>query len=158
VPGAATDEAGPLRFFLQPDDNVLWWKNFLKNPTIPTLVDVAPPPPAWLRAVMWGGWIAALVTLGAALRLLMTAVRRSRPSRQAIAVVVVLLVAAAASLLGTRSVGLNDERAHEIVSALLYNVYRAFDFRDEEIIYDTLERSVTGDLLTQTYLETRRGL
>ena len=35
VPGAATDEAGPLRFFLTPDDNVLWWKNTLTNPSLP---------------------------------------------------------------------------------------------------------------------------
>ena len=33
-----------------------------------------------------------------------------------------------------------------------------FDFRGEEQIYDTLERSVDGDLLAQIYLETRRGL
>ena len=38
------------------------------------------------------------------------------------------------------------------------NVYRAFDFRDEERIYDVLERSVHGGLLTDIYLETRRGL
>ena len=44
------------------------------------------------------------------------------------------------------------------MSSLLHNVYRAFDFREEETIYDTLAHSVSGDLLTQTYLETRRGL
>ena len=38
------------------------------------------------------------------------------------------------------------------------NIYRAFDFRGEEQIYDTLERSVEGDLLTRIYLETRKGL
>ncbi len=41
---------------------------------------------------------------------------------------------------------------------MLHNVYRAFDFRDEGAIYDVLDRSVSGDLLTQIYLETRRGL
>jgi hypothetical protein len=40
----------------------------------------------------------------------------------------------------------------------LENVYRSFDYRDESVIYDSLERSVTGDLLTDTYLETRRSL
>jgi hypothetical protein len=158
IPGAATDEAGPLRFFLQPDDNVLWWKNFLKSPDVPTLVGVAAPPPAWLRVMMWVGWIALLATAAAALRLVVNSFRGTKPSRQAIAAVVVVLLISTAFLFGARSVGLNDERSEEIVSALLYNVYRAFDFRDEEIIYDTLERSVTGELLTQTYLETRRGL
>jgi hypothetical protein len=37
-------------------------------------------------------------------------------------------------------------------------VYRAFDFRDESQIYDVLDQTVAGELLTQIYLETRRGL
>ena len=53
---------------------------------------------------------------------------------------------------------ISQVRANEIVSGLLHNVYRAFDFREEEQIYDVLEKSVTGELLTQIYLETRRGL
>jgi hypothetical protein len=53
---------------------------------------------------------------------------------------------------------MTDEKAEEIVAALLHNIYRAFDFREEGTIYDILDRSVTGDLLTETYLETRRGL
>ena len=51
-----------------------------------------------------------------------------------------------------------DERTTEIVSSLLHNIYRAFDFRGEENIYDVLDQSVSGDLLTDIYLETRRGL
>ncbi len=48
--------------------------------------------------------------------------------------------------------------ASEIVDGLLVNVYRAFDHRDEDKIYDTLARSTSGDLLAQVYLETRRAL
>ena len=44
IPGAATDAAGPLPYRLTPDDNVLLWQNFLKNPTMPGLVDVDEPP------------------------------------------------------------------------------------------------------------------
>jgi len=46
----------------------------------------------------------------------------------------------------------------EIVAGLLHNVYRAFDFRAEEDIYDVLAQSIDGDLLATVYLETRRGL
>jgi hypothetical protein len=158
IPGAATDEAGPLRFFLQPDDNVLWWKNFLKNPDIPTMVDIAAPPPAWLAALVAVGWIVAIATLAAAMRLLVLAKKRGAPAVRVIITIAALLVASVGTILVSRAVRVNDERAQVIVSALLHNVYRAFDFRQEDIIYDTLERSVTGDLLTQTYLETRRGL
>jgi hypothetical protein len=35
----------------------------------------------------------------------------------------------------------------EVVAGLLYNIYRAFDFRDEEQIYDVPEQSVEGRLL-----------
>jgi hypothetical protein len=40
---------------------------------------------------------------------------------------------------------------------LLKNVYRAFDFREEEDVYDKLAISVTGDLLADVYLENRRS-
>ncbi|MHC5143183.1 MAG: hypothetical protein ACYSOY_06275, partial [Planctomycetota bacterium] len=52
----------------------------------------------------------------------------------------------------------STETGHEISLGLLKNVYHAFDYRDEGIIYDTLERSVAGDLLTQIYLEVQDSL
>ena len=158
IPAAATDEAGPLRFFLKRDDNILWWKNFLKNPTLPTLVDVEAPPSSLLRGAMYLSW-AALTVLGLlVVRSGVAAARHQGPWRRLIVAAAILIAIAGGSFAATRSARLTDERAEEIVSALLYNVYRAFDFRDEEIIYDTLAHSVGGDLLTATYLETRRGL
>jgi hypothetical protein len=56
------------------------------------------------------------------------------------------------------AVALSDDKAGEVVEGLLHNIYRAFDYRQEEQIYDTLDRSVTGDLLARIYLETRKGL
>ena len=44
IPGAATDAAGPLPYRLTPDDHILLWQNFLKDPTMPGLVDVDEPP------------------------------------------------------------------------------------------------------------------
>jgi hypothetical protein len=49
-------------------------------------------------------------------------------------------------------------RAEAIVGDLLHNVYRAFDYREEGDIYDVLAQSVSGELLTDIYLETKRGL
>jgi hypothetical protein len=158
VPGAATDEAGPLPWFLTPQDNVLAWKNFLKNPTLPTLVEVAAPPHRILRLATLLGWGCALVLSVVLVRALLAA-RRGEGSRRRTAVAAIALVAVAAlALFGQRAARVGGDDATEIVSALLHNVYRAFDFREEEAIYDTLARSVTGDLLTETYLETRRGL
>ncbi len=44
------------------------------------------------------------------------------------------------------------------LQTLLKNVYRAFDFRDEEDVYDKLALSVSGDLLTDIYLQNRRSM
>ena len=158
VPGAATDEAGPLRFFLVPDDNILWWKNFLKNPTIPTLVDLAPPPSLGLRVLGWSSWLILVLFLGTIAMMVRSFVRERTVPRRAIAVSVVLLLAAGAAFAATLPSRMTDEKAEEMVAGLLHNIYRAFDFRGEEAIYDVLDRSVSGDLLTEIYLETRRGL
>jgi hypothetical protein len=158
VPGAATDEAGPLRFFLVPDDNILWWKNFLKNPTIPTLVELAPPPSLGFRILGWSSWLILVLFLGTIVMMVRSFVRERTVPRRAIAVSVVLLLAAGAAFAVTLPSRMTDDKAEEMVAGLLHNIYRAFDFRGEEAIYDVLDRSVSGDLLTEIYLETRRGL
>ncbi|MCB1226466.1 MAG: hypothetical protein KDK99_11690 [Verrucomicrobiales bacterium] len=45
------------------------------------------------------------------------------------------------------------EEAQKVVSPLLRNIYRAFDQRDEEAVYDVLARGVDGPLLKKTYLD-----
>ena len=45
-----------------------------------------------------------------------------------------------------------------LVDQLLKNTYRAFDFRNESDVYDKLEISNTGDLLTEIYIQTKRGM
>jgi hypothetical protein len=158
VRAAATDEAGPLPYMLTPDDNVLRWQNFLKNPTIPTLVAVDAAPPRYALGFSMARWplgsllLLALVYAGA------TKVRGRRLTARLSAAAVVLVAVTVLSFAIGRSADVDDERAGKIMSGLLHNVYRAFDFRDESTIYDTLEHSVSGDLLTQIYLETKRGL
>jgi hypothetical protein len=158
IPGAATDEAGPLRFLLQRDDNVLWWKNFLKKPDLPTLVEIRTPPTLTTRAFMWTSWIVSVVVVALLVRSIAHAVGGRRRWWMAGVVAFVAIPVGATAWYSARAVRMDEARAGEIAGALLHNVYRAFDYRDEETIYDILERSVTGDLLTETYLETRRGL
>ena len=151
IPAASVDQAGPLPTLLQPNFRVLEWQNFLTNPVLPTLRVLAPPPGAWKRGLLtlrWPALAAAIAALAWMLR---------DPRRRGAATALACAVAAACFWL-SRDARLTDARAREVVSGLLHNVYRAFDFRDEERIYDTLALSVEGDLLTQTYLEARRGL
>ena len=86
-------------------------------------------------------------------------VRRRDPlPRQALITGFVLLLAAAGTFSAWRSTSISNKTAGKILHGLLFNIYRAFDFRDESTVYDLLARSVSGDLLRQTYLETRRAL
>ena len=158
VPAAAVDHAGPLPSFLTPEDPVLVWQNFLKNPRLPTLIATEPPPPAAARAAAWLRW---LLAVGALAFVGNAAARRRRDrnlSRSVPVVAAALLVLTGAAFWLGHDARLSESRKRELVSALLHNVYRAFDYRDEERIYDVLEQSVAGDLLTEIYLETRRGL
>ncbi len=52
----------------------------------------------------------------------------------------------------------STEETSEIQRRLLTNVYRAYDMRDEEAIYDRLALTVSGEQLTEIYLDTRRSL
>jgi hypothetical protein len=159
IPGAVTDEAGALPYVLTEDDNILGWENFLTNPTVPGLVPVETPPT--------GGRIPALIVLITAFVGLAVTVWMSSRSIRAgtgiprwglpAGVVLLLAIAVSAPLVG-RSGRLSEDETRTVVSGLLLNVYKAFDYRQESAIYDALARTTSGDLLTDVYLETRKSL
>jgi hypothetical protein len=158
VPGAAVDQAGPLPTFLEPDYAVLEWQNFLKNPELPTLVDVRRPPNAFERLIGWSRWgLLPLGLVGAAVIGLRARRGESRHIPTALAASAAVLAGVFVFVVGGRAAFSNDV-AGEVVEGVLHNIYRAFDYRQEEQVYDILGRSVEGDLLEQIYLETRRGL
>jgi hypothetical protein len=158
IPAAATDEAGPLPAMLTPQDNVLRWQNFLVNPTIPTIMAVITPPRPYTRLLPVVTWIGGLGFVGllglAGLRLARTRV----VPRSVVVAAGVLLAGVAVAARASRQAAVSDQRAGEIVGALLHNVYRSFDYREETAVYDTLARSISGDFLTRAYLETHRTL
>jgi hypothetical protein len=53
---------------------------------------------------------------------------------------------------------LTDEQAATVFAALHAGVYRAFDGRSEDDVYEALEQAVDGPLLRELYLQIRRGL
>jgi hypothetical protein len=158
VRAAATDEAGPMPYRLTPEDNILHWQNFLKNPTIPELLVIESPPPVWLRPARVFGWaLAGLVGAG------LVWFARGGVNERGRKVRLFVLVSVLGSCIGatialSRMAAMNREQAHTTVAGLLHNIYRAFDFRDEGTVYDLLDQSVTGELLADVYLETRKGL
>jgi hypothetical protein len=158
VPGASVDQAGSLPTFLDPDYAVLEWQNFLKNPELPTLVDVRRPPNTAERLLGWSRW--ALLPLG----LVVAGVIGLRGRRGGMRPIPAALGASTAALAGVLifvmggAAAFSNDVAGEVVEGVLHNIYRAFDYRSEEQVYDILGRSVEGDLLEEIYLETRRGL
>lgn len=155
---ASVDQAGPLPSMLEPDYSVLRWDNYLKYPEIPTLVEVREPPTALQKFALWGRWVALALSL--ILAVLM--VRKWQSSREIpYAVVAGLALALVVAVLLERQseqAKMNPDRLQQLTADLLHNIYRAFDYRGEEVIYDVLARSAAGDMLTDVYLETRRGL
>ncbi len=151
VSASSVDQAGPFPTYLEPGWPVLEWQNFLKNPDLPTLTDVVPPPSSVARAALWLRWILLVAAIAA------IGWMRGRPGPR-VPLALALGVVAFGLFWLARDAQINDARGREVVTALLHNIYRAFDHRAEERIYDVLEQSVAGDLLEQIYLDTRRGL
>jgi hypothetical protein len=156
ISASSVDQAGPLPVFLEPDYHILEWKNFLKNPDIPKLIDVGEVPPVWQFWLAKWRWLIiigiAMVALG-----VFTKLRAAHPVLAASITLSVLLAGGGVYWLGQHSRQSEDE-TRQVVSRLLQNIYHAFDYRKESKIYDVLSYSVEGDLLTTIYLETRKGL
>lgn len=162
VPSAACDEAGGLPQVLTADQPVLSWDNFLVDPQIPGVMRILPEPESAGPFIP----LLSLIAVGALFWVLSGAMDARRAARRVpnstwayaalAAASAVLLFPYARIPFGTPAIAANETRV--VLGGLLHNVYRAFDLRDEERIYDTLERSVSGDFLTDVYLETRRGL
>ena len=165
VPVTATDPAGPLPSFVTPDDNVHKWTNYLKNYQLPTVQQVA------IKDSL-GRLDIPLASLFCFALLLPVGWQVSRRARNGASVRPPVVVAAALLIVGIVVLpfqpvsvakpaavagDLDDEQATALLEALLKNVYRAFDFREEEDVYDKLAISVAGELLADVYLENRRS-
>jgi len=158
IPAATVDQAGPLPVILEPGFSTLRWENFLRFPELPTLTDIQKPPTVLQNVAGWGRWLTLALSV-----VLLTALLRSSFANRTLSVPLLSfsLSALAITILffhQHRQVAMNDERLTQLVGDLLHNVYRAFDYRGEEVIYDVLEKSVSGELLTDIYLETQKGL
>jgi hypothetical protein len=157
IPASAVDQAGPLPSYLDPDWPRLEWINFLKNPDLPTLRTVQEPMAPWRLWLQRSLPLLVILALVNVLLLWRARGGRSYPALPATAAVVFLVASIAAARYGAHNQP-DQVRAQAIVGDLLHNVYRAFEYREEGDIYDMLDLSVSGDLLTDIFLETKRSL
>jgi hypothetical protein len=165
IPAMATDPAGPLRSYISRDDNVFNWTNYLKKYKVPTVDEVAVKGSLGEISVPVLSLVCGLVSL-VLLWLLWQKQRTQRSLRMPGAALVVTLVTGIVALPylnvvisrpALMAADLNDEQSQVLLQAMLKNVYRAFDFREEQDVYDKLALSVDGDLLADIYLQNRKS-
>lgn len=157
VPGTATDEAGPMPYLLVPDDSQLHWVNYLKRASRPGELEVRSPQSSLSVSASFA--LAVLLALG----LMVVAWRRRSWTALSLALGLVLagwLVPSPAIRIPvpTQVRTPSGAEAAPTIHALLYNIYRALDFRDEEVVFDRLSQSLSGEVLERVYLEMRKGL
>lgn len=160
VPATLIDPESNGFELLTPARPALAWKNMLSEDPIPTVeaIEVEPfrLPVPWLSIPLFLG---ALAMLGMALL-----DRRRTVSFAGARVLLVLgllvgpLAETAIAVPGSSSRVPTERQARRILAGLLPNIYRALEYRDESAIYDRLAVSVTGETLTDVYLEQRRSL
>jgi hypothetical protein len=165
VPTNAIDPAGPFPSYITPDDNVHIWKNFLKTYTIPTVENVSVAESFTSFGLPLASVIALLPVFPLAWQ-----IRKRRQHKKPVLVQAGLLVLCLAGTVilspylqvsiskpGSFASRVSNEQAKGILHSLLKNVYRAFDFREEEDVYDKLAISASGDLLADIYLQNRKS-
>jgi len=166
VPTNAIDPAGGLPSYVTPEDNIHVWQNFLKQYTIPTIekVGVADAVKGIKLSVASATCVLFLIPV---IWLIKKKRRDARPAWLPVCLGILLIGGALLlspylkiSVRGPGSIAsrITNEEGKSILGTLLKNVYRAFDFRAEEDVYDKLAVSVTGGLLSDIYLQSRNSL
>jgi hypothetical protein len=161
VPNTATDPAGPMKYFISPDDNVLVWQNFLKKYKLPTISEV--------RVTNASLGIPIITLLLLVPSLFMAYKNRKEfkawSNKTKLLLLILFIIAIVAVPIRFNFVipflkkeGFSKPEASNLINQLLKNTYRAFDFREEGDIYDKLAVSNDGELLAEIYLQTKKGM
>ncbi len=166
VPADAIDPAGPFPSYLTPDDKVLVWKNFLKTYEPPTVAKIKIDASLTTMKIPLASVLCLLALLPLAFQ-----IRKHRQSAGSVGLLIglaILLVAGGVLLRpflklavakpAVMAPKMTDKEAVVVLNSLLKNIYRSFDFREEEDVYDRLATSVHGDLLSDIYLQNRKSM
>jgi len=159
VPNVATDPAGPMPYNLRPDDNVLVWQNFMKKYKLPAISEVevshAKVPVLYLVALIF-------IIFG-----LLKVIKNYKRNSLKFGLVILLGVffiglgsyfKQSISIPFMQQSSFSKPEASSVISHLLKNTYRAFDFREESDIYDKLAISNDENLLAELYIQTKKSM
>ena len=166
IPANMIDPAGPFPYYLMPEDNVLTWNNYLKNFSMPEISELQVNDSMTNIRIPVGTAISFIFFIAIAWQI-RSKNNKGEKSKTPYILLVIALIAGIALFpffrvsitehLPTTMV-LNKEQSTFILQNLLKNVYRSFDFKNEEDVYDKLALSLDGNLLSDVYLQTRKGM
>jgi hypothetical protein len=161
VPATSIGPEGPWPYDLQPSDSIMKWKNFLKNYPLPTVTQQQVEA-ALVHVPLFS--IVFVLMLGFLLFRNGWSVQGLSKWRKFFFVLYMLFaimsypIGFAAEVPFLTKKAYATPEARELIGQLLRNTYRAFDFREEGVIYDKLALCNDNDLLQQIYLQTRRSM
>ena len=148
-------------FPLTADDRRVTWTNHFKVDPYPAITAIKLETPDGTTPLVLSLGGAALFGLGIAG---IGFLRRRNGGRTLIlvggtvAVVALVVLPLAQSRQANRLPEMDSEKLTALTTDLLNNVYRAFDFRTEDQVYDRLALTLEGAVLEQTYLDQREAL
>jgi hypothetical protein len=160
IPATVIDPEASVSAILTEGQPALRWKNELMEDPVHKVTGVAVEP-ARLPLPLISAALFVLATV-----LFVSGLRGRRRTASftaarillAVAIVVGPLAQVAVALPASLSRSISEGQARRILAGVLPNVYRALEFRDEAAAYDRLAVAVTGETLTDVYLEHRRSL
>lgn len=158
VPNVATDPVGPMPYNLKPDDKVLTWKNYMKKYELPTIskIEVSNAQIPILQL------IALFVVVFGLIKLFRNRKKFVKNGLIIVAGLVLVVLGTYNKLSITlpfiQHTTFSKPEASSLISHLLKNTYRAFDFREESDIYDKLAISNNEVLLSELYIQTKKSM
>lgn len=161
IPTMSIDPAGPWPYDLQPSDSILTWTNFLKHYKLPTISE---------QKVESASINIPLITIICISMVLFMLFRNHwtlngfSKWRKFFFALFILLGILSFPLAYQTDVPLMEKKSYSapeakaLISQLLKNTYRAFDFREEGDVYDKLSMCNDDGLLQEIYLQTRKSM
>jgi len=158
IEATTTDPFGGATMILSTQENVLQWKNRLSGYRVPVIEEIAVEKQKLPVISMLMFFVVLVMLIFSVWRKKLLFGRPVLLCVVALGLVLYPFVSFPVDLPFVSKWKPSTERTSAILDGLLTNVYRAFDVRDENRVYDRLAMSVTGDQLTRIYLQNRQSL
>lgn len=158
VPNVATDPVGPMPYTLKKDDHILTWNNYMKKYKLPTITEME----VTSAKFPYLHILAILVLLFGVIGI----VKNKNEIPKYVSIMLGGVLIFASGYYFTQSISIpfiqkssfSKPEASSMISHLLKNTYRAFDFREESDIYDKLAISNDDELLSEIYIQTKKSM